>query len=93
MKKILILTLALIMCLGCFAACTAKDEGATLAEAVEYLRSIYKDNAKETASDYDVVGKIVIGDTTFAVTRTTDNAAITVKESSKKGFYTIDLPA
>ena len=93
MKKILILTLALIMCLGCFAACTAKVEGATLAEAVEYLRSIYKDNAKETASDYDVVGKIVIGDTTFAVTWTTDNAAITVKESTKKGFYTIDLPA
>ena len=94
MKKILVLILTLVMCLGCFAACTTdENEGATLAEAVENLRSIYKDNAKETSSDYDVVGKIVIGETTFTVTWTTDNASITVKESSKSGFYTIDLPA
>ncbi len=93
MKKILILILALVMCVGCFAACTSGDKGSTLSEAVEYLRSIYKDNAKETPSDYDVVGKIVIGETTFTVTWTTDNESITVKESSKSGFYTIDLPA
>ncbi len=96
MKRILVLLLALVMCLGCFAACgpkTPENEGATLSEAVEYLRSIYKDNAKETPADYDVVGKIVIGDTTFTVTWTTDNASIVVKESSKAGFYTIDLPS
>lgn len=96
MKKFLVLLMALMMCLGCFAACTeqpADNEGETLAEAVEYLRSIYKDNAKETPTDYDVVGKIIIGDTTFTVTWTTDNANIAVKESSKAGFYTIDLPA
>ncbi len=95
MKKIFVLILALVMCLGCFAACTTtpNSEGATIAEAVEYLRSIYKDNAKETSSDYDVVGKIVIGETTFTVTWTTDNESITVKESSKSGFYTIDLPS
>ena len=93
MKKILILILSLIMCLGCFASCTSGDEGAALTDAAEYLRSIYKDNAKETISDYDVVGKIVIGETTFTVTWTTDNESITVKESSKAGFYTVDLPA
>ena len=95
MKRILVLLLALVMCLGCFAACgekTPANEGATLSEAVEYLRSIYKDNAKETPADYDVVGKIVIGDVTFTVTWATDNASIVVKESSKAGFYTIDLP-
>ena len=95
MKRILVLLLALVMCLGCFAACGEKtpvNEGATLSEAVEYLRSIYKDNAKETPADYDVVGKIVIGDVTFTVTWATDNASIVVKESSKAGFYTIDLP-
>ena len=107
MKKILILLLALVMCLGCFAACTtpgggeettAEDtteatESATLAEAVEYLRSIYKDSAKETPADYDVVGKVVIGDTEFSVTWATDNADITVKVSEKNAaFYTIDIP-
>ncbi len=96
MKKFFVLFMALIMCLGCFAACTeqpVENEGASLSEAVEYLRSIYKDNAKETPADYDVVGKIVIGDTTFTVTWATDNASIVVKESAKAGFYTIDLPS
>ena len=110
MKKILILLLALVMCLGCFAACNPQgdgedttvedttaapegDEAATLAEALEYLRSIYKDSAKETPADYDVVGKIVIGDTEFKVTWTTDNADIVVKVSEKNAaFYTIDIP-
>lgn len=110
MKRILILLLALVMCLGCFAACNPKggvedttaedttaapegDEAATLAEALEYLRSIYKDSAKETPADYDVVGKIVIGDTEFKVTWTTDNADIVVKVSEKNAaFYTIDIP-
>ena len=69
------------------------SDGATLTDAVKYLRSIYKDSAKETPADYDVVGKVVIGTTEFAVTWTTDNAAITVKVSEKNNaFYTIDLP-
>ena len=110
MKRILILLLSLVMCLGCFAACNPQgggedttvedttaapegDEAATLAEALEYLRSIYKDSAKETPADYDVVGKIVIGDTEFKVTWTTDNADIVVKVSEKNAaFYTIDIP-
>ena len=103
MKKLLVILMALVMCLACFAACnkdvgdtetTAADGGATLAEAVEYLRSIYKDNAKETAADYDVVGKILIGDATFTVTWTTSLESITVKTSEKNSaFYTVDLPA
>ena len=114
MKRILILLLALVMCLGCFAACTPQGdgedttagdttvgdetqgpeaEGATLTDAVKYLRSIYKDSAKETPADYDVVGKVVIGDTEFAVTWATDNADIVVKVSEKNAaFYTIDIP-
>ena len=98
MKRIFMLLLALVMCLGCFAACTGDkpntENGATLSEAVEYLKGIYKDNAKETPADYDVVGKIVIGDATFTVTWTTDNENIAVKVSEKNGsFYTIDLPS
>lgn len=103
MKKLLVLLMALVMCLSCFAACTQPDGGnettdggntATLAEAVEYLRSIYKDAAKETPADYDLVGKILIGDTAFSVTWTTSLESITVKVSEKNAaFYTIDLPA
>ncbi len=96
MKRVLILLLALVMCLGCFAACSqgANDaEGSSLADAVEYLRSIYKDDAKETPADYDVVGKIAIGDVSFNVTWTVDLESIAIKESSKAGFYTVDLPA
>jgi len=98
MKRILILLMALVMCLSCFVACGETPEepsgnAATLADAASYLRNIYKDNAKETPSDYDVVGKIVIGEATFTVTWATDNANIVVKESSKAGFYTVDLPA
>ena len=105
MKKLLVFLLALVMCLVCFAACTTPGNGnettdggneggePTLAEAVEYLRSIYKDNAKETPADYDVVGKIVIGETTFDVTWTTSLESITVKVSEKNSsFYTIDIP-
>ncbi len=92
MKKFLLFFLAAVMCLGVLASCATETEGNQLAEAVEYLRSIYKDNAKETTSDYDVVGKIVIAESTFTVTWTTDNASITVKESAKEGFYTVDLP-
>lgn len=112
MKRILILLLALVMCLGCFAACTTDQGGgeettvggeetqapdntdaATLTDAVKYLRSIYKDSAKETPADYDVVGKVVIGDTEFVVTWATDNADIVVKVSEKNAaFYTIDIP-
>ena len=105
MKKLLVFLLALVMCLSCFAACTTPGNGdettdggneggePTLAEAVEYLRSIYKDNAKETPVDYDVVGKIVIGETTFDVTWTTSLESITVKVSEKNSsFYTVDIP-
>ena len=75
------------------AADNGGSDGATLTDAVKYLRSIYKDSAKETPADYDVVGKVVIGTTEFAVTWATDNAAITVKVSEKNNaFYTIDLP-
>ncbi len=102
MKKLLVLLMALVMCLSCFAACTQPGDGnettdggntATLAEAVEYLRSIYKDAAKETPADYDLVGKILIGETAFTVTWTASLESITVKVSEKNSaFYTVDLP-
>ena len=96
MKKILALLLAMIVCMGCLASCSEEpvvEEGATLAQAVTYLHNLYKDAAKNTPTDYDVVGKLMIGTTEFTVTWETDNELITVKESSKAGFWTVDVPA
>ena len=70
MKKLFVLLMALVMCLSCFASCstlggdTDTTEGGngssepTLADAVEYLNSVYKDSAKETPADYDLVNLI-----------------------------------
>lgn len=96
MKKFLALMLALIMCVGVLAACGGNNEtsGATLDEAKELLTSMMKDkNGKATPNDYDVVGKLKVGDTTFEITWATDNDNIKVKESSKKDFWTIDVPS
>lgn len=95
MKKFLALILALIMCLGVFAACgdTEETTGATLEDAKDYLFNMMKDkNGKALPNDYDVVGKVTVDGTSFDVTWTTDNANIKVKESSKADFWTIDLP-
>lgn len=97
MKKFLALVLAVLMCFGCLTACGKKKEttnadAASLADAVSYLHQLYKDGAKETPVDYDVVGKLTINGVVFSVTWATNNANITVKESTKAGFYTIDVP-
>lgn len=94
MKKLLALVLAMLMCFSFLAACGKKNAGnnEALTKAVTYLHNLYKDGAKETPVDYDVVGKIVIDGATFTVTWATNNANIPVKESATAGFYTIDVP-
>ncbi len=94
MKKFLALFLALLMCVGVFAACGPKtEEGVTLEEAKDYLYNVMKDkNGKALPNDYDVVGKIIIEEVSFDVTWKTDNDDITIKESSKANMWTVDLP-
>ncbi len=96
MKKFLALLLALLMCVSVLASCGGNNDetaGATLDEAKELLNSMMKDkNGKATPSDYDVVAKLTVGTTVFEVTWKTDNENIKVKESSKAGFWTIDVP-
>ena len=94
MKKLLALILALIMCVGVFASCAKKDGGAvTLEQAKDYLYNVMKDkNGKALPNDYDVVGKIIIEETTFDVTWKTDKEDIKVKASTKANMWTIDLP-
>ncbi len=126
MKKFLVLLLALVMCLSCFAACknpggdgedtteangttdvtepgdesetdaetdpVDPDDPATLADAVAYLNSLYKDGKETTDRSFDVVARVLIGGITFPVTWTSDKAEITIKESDKDGFYTVVIP-
>ena len=108
MKKFLALLLALIMCVTVLASCggdatttdtesetnaTETDAPATLNDAKTLLQSMMKDkNGKATPNDYDVVGTLKVGKTSFEVTWATDNANIKVKESSKAGYWTIDVP-
>ena len=101
MKKFLALLLALIMCVGVLTACNPNnsngDETDAVASTVEdakaLLTSMMKDdNGKATPNDYDVVAKLVIGETSFDVTWTTNNENVKVKASSKTGFWTIDVP-
>ena len=67
------------------------DAPATLDAAKTFLFSMYKDSASPKA-DYDIVGKVMIGTTTFTVTWTVDSDKIAIVESSKADFWTVDLP-
>ena len=93
MKKLVSILVLLALCVTMFAACTpdeATDAGLT--RAGEYLFSLYKDNSAETAADYDVVAKVMIDGTAYTVTWTVDVASgVSIKESSKVGFYTVDV--
>ena len=67
-------------------------EGPSLDDAAAYLHKIYKDKKEKTDKDFDVVAVIVIDGVKFPVTWTSDNANVVVRESTKTGYYTIDLP-
>ena len=99
MKKILAFLLVLVMALTSMVGCdvingllNGTEEGPTLEEAKTYLFSTYKDAATAIPGDYDLVAKVIIDGTSFAVTWTVDLDTITIKESSKANFWTVDLP-
>ncbi len=93
MKKLVSILVLLALCVTVFAACGEnKQDDTSLTEAGEYLFGLYKDEATVTPSDYDVVGKVMVGDVAFTVEWTVDVAeGVTIKESSKAGFITIDV--
>ena len=98
MKKTLALVLALVLCLGAFAACGESDEkapaakGATLEEAKSYLFNMFKDNAEAPSVDFDVVAKVIIDGTPFDVTWSASIEEVKVIESKRESFWTVDLP-
>ena len=71
-----------------------KDEtpSVTLDDAKAYLFNTYKDSAKAPVVDYDLVAIVTIDGVKFSVTWTVDLDTITIKESNKANFWTVDLP-
>ena len=106
MKKIISFILIAILCLGVFTGCDVienikgqiglggeqQPEGPTLEDAVNFLDDIYKDKNAVTRADFDVVGKVIIDGVSFPVTWSVDIGVIKVRESTKVGYYTVDLP-
>lgn len=66
--------------------------GPTLEDAANFLNDIYKDKNEITRADFDVVGKVIVDGVSFPVTWTSDNEAVTVRPSTKAGYFTVDLP-
>ena len=91
MKKILSFALVLVLALSVLAGCG--DKGPTVEDAVTYLENTYKtvQNAEDKA-DFDLVNSFDIDGKTFSVQWTADNAKISMKQSSKAGFVTVDIP-
>ena len=67
-------------------------EGPTLDEAAAYLHKIYKDKKENTPKDFDIVAAVVIDGVKFPVAWTSDNDKVVIRESTKTGYYTVDLP-
>ena len=65
MKKTVSLILAIVMCLGLFAACAGGNQN--LEAAKDYLQNLYKNKAEITAADYTVVGTLAVNQETFTV--------------------------
>ncbi|MBO7196116.1 MAG: hypothetical protein J6V80_02160 [Clostridia bacterium] len=106
MKKILSLVLVALLCFTVLTGCAAingavdtvkgwfglggADQGLT--DAAVLLHGIYKDKSEATSVDFDVVAQVVVDGVKYPVTWTSDNDKVVIRESTKAGFYTVDLP-
>ena len=93
MKKFISVALVLAMVLCLFAGCNqepAAEAGSGLADAKEYLYTIYKDDPTVTTADYTLVGVVAIDGVSFNVSWAVDNSAIAIVPGDKT--VTVDLP-
>lgn len=67
-------------------------EGPSLDDAASFLHKIYKDKKETTRTDFDVVAVVAIDGVKFPVAWTSDNDKVVIRESTKTGYYTVDLP-
>ncbi len=98
MKKLIALVLMLTLCFTVFTACGQKtpsepaDENAAddLAAAEEYLATMYRNAPSTRVADYQVVGKLVVGDSTFNVEWTADSETVKFVKG-EDGMVTVDI--
>ena len=105
MKRIICLILAMILCLAVFTSCAqiedilgnlgfggdVTDEGVDKAHT--FLSEMYKDLGGTHVEDFDVVAQVVIGGVKYPVAWAADSDKVTIRESVKFGYYTVDLPS
>ena len=100
MKKIISFILVAILCLGVLTSCDVingllgnnQPAGPTVEEAANFLHDIYKDKNAITRADFDVVGQVSLNGVIFPVEWTSNNESVSIRPSTKTGFYTVDLP-
>ena len=104
MKKLIALLLALVMCAG-LVACGGPAEPSqdpvvespvveenALADAIAYVKAIYKDAAVVTGKDYERIGTVPVGADKYEVVWTVDVAEDLVKiVKNDNGMVTIDV--
>lgn len=104
MKKFIGLVLMLTLCVSVFAGCgqeapapapadeqPAEATGSSdLAAAKEYLVSMYRNAPSTHVEDYQLVGKLVVGDSTFSVEWTADSEAVKFVKGDD-GMVTVDI--
>ena len=102
MKKLTVWALLLAMVVAMFAGCSnntpaettapATEPADLLADAVYYVRSLYKSAVNVTAKDYEVVGSVLIGGEKFPITWSVDVAEDVVAiVPNENGMVTIDV--
>lgn len=67
------------------------EADADLQAAYDYIKLTYK-NLTATTATFEVMKNAPIGEKIFAITWSTDNAAITVTESEDGNFYVVNIP-
>ena len=95
MKKLIICVLMLALCLSAFAGCESGNTDTNapasgLANAKEYLYTMYKNNPETTPADYKVVGRVVISGVTYEVAWTADSDTVKFVKGDD-GFVTVDV--
>lgn len=92
MKKIITLVLILTMCMYVMAGCNQPKEENTadIGAAKEYLMTMYKNLPASHAKDYEVVGKIPVGDTEYKIAWSADSDTVKITET-ENGMVLIDI--
>lgn len=101
MKKIIAFTLMLTMCVSLMAGCgeqaqnTQESKGdsaasSDLASAKDYINTMYKNKASTHMEDFEVVGKVMIGETAYEVEWTADSDTVKF-EKNDNGMVKVDI--